>query len=351
MTGTVERKADHLNTDTEGLTTWLLVFSVLCLESLLVSVASKTALNLVFYILPFRLFVWGIFFDYSLRRKNLPGGVSYWALFLPYVLTCVFFSGFIWPLELGKLSYYCGMLFTPFFLGFVSAYLLTQSLGFCLEVLCLLCVIVLAFLHVFFYDTLISLWYSLFLPYHHLFASYGVKLTQEQLYQISSHVAGVMTSSVVVNYFLAPICVSAIVVFYYNFDERKESLKDWLSLRMSWFSFYLALPLFFVCYGMMALQQLYPKMQIWHSLGALYGFFEVVRFIPCVCGLSYIHYMVYQKYIKLPKKCVFWSSLLTMVFYVFGYFLYPVCSFIGLIDRIIDLRQASQKAKPSTNLS
>ena len=126
-------------------------------------------------------------------------------------------------------------------------------------------------------------------------------------------------------------------------------MSEWLNLRMSWCSFYFVLPVFFLSYGVILLSQVYPKMEILMTLKSAFGFFELVRFVPCLCGFSYIQFLISKKYVGSSKKLIVVSSLLAFVFYAFGYFLYPVCSFIGLIDRIVDLRKPKQVKKSLIN--
>ena len=113
-----------------------------------------------------------------------------------------------------------------------------------------------------------------------LILSVIIKASEWQMANVKPDISMIFLN-VVVNYFLVPTCVSAIFVFYYNYNSNKKTkhfLNDWLLLRMSWFSFYLTLPLFFISYGAMLLKHLYPKIEMWFSLGSLFGFFEIISF-------------------------------------------------------------------------
>lgn len=342
------------NQSEQGKSTGLLIFVFLCLESLLVTIAFHTPLSVLYYVLPFRLIVWGLFFDQCLRKEALPSVGELLLLALPYIATCSLASGLIFPFTLAKLSYYSGLFLSIVYVGFVQVYLRVRSLSVTFELLCLLCFFTMAVMCLFFYDAMVGLWYKMLLPYQKMFVTSGLGTTEAQMQTLTAQIAGTMSSSVVVNYFLVPACVSVIVVaycmFYQKSDRLPPILQDWLAVRMSWLCFYVAMPLFFASYGMMLLRSFYPNSQILMSWAVVLGFFEIARFIPSIAGLSYIHHRVHEKFQDLPKKFLFWSGFTTMLFYAFGYFFYPMCSFIGLIDRVLDLRQSKDNGKQSKNL-
>lgn len=325
----------------------LLAFLVLLIEAGLMVFCDKTFLYYLVLMLPFRITIWSLLFHYRLQVINF--NLTYFCAVVtfPYLLVLGFATDWFFTIDLTQLSYYAGLAFLPLFFVFISLYFATLSLGICLEMMCFICLGIVAITQLFFFQGLRSFWYSLMMPYYKLaIVKYDVKLAAGELNHLVEIAASTMMSNLVVNYFLAPLLVSVLLVFYVT--RHKKSLKDWLTLRMSWCAFGIAIPMFFCFYSVFILHRMQALAISWLSVASIGSIFEVVRFIPAVCGLSYLHFLVHAKEGKSSQYRAFLVSVSIFIFYFFGALMYPLCSFIGLLDRVVDLRRPDKKRQMSS---
>ena len=315
-----------------------LVFLIACLESLLLVLSYKTALYYLTLLVPFRVVLWSLVLRMCLRQHDTTTPALMVAgMLLPYAGVWVLAPQWLMSVELSKLSYYAGLVFSPFFLALAQIYVNTRSLVLVLEVVSLGMCLLLAVLELFFHQVLYQFWTTVVAAYFAVATElYNLSLSQADTANLVDVVSRSGTCNFFLQYFLTPV----LIVFLLHAYTRRggKVRKEWQSLTMSWTAFCVTVPFLFAGYGLLLLQKI--GMAQSQSFLTLYvnNLFEVARFYPSVCGLSYVHYLIEDRFSEGYRMRRAWLALSTWFFYSFGAFFYPIFSFLGLLDRVIDLR-------------
>ena len=315
-----------------------LVFLIACLESVLLVLSYKTAVYYFTLLVPFRVILWSLVLRMCLRQTNTNQRLlALVTMLLPYASVWFFSPQWFMAVELSKLSYYAGLLFSPFFVMLAQVYVNTASLTLALETASLTVCLVLAVLELCFHQGLYQFWTGVVSAYFAVATElYNLSLSQADTANLVDTVSKSMTCNFVTHYFLTPV----LMVFLLHAYTRRGSKvrKEWQNLTMSWTAFCVTMPFFFAGYGLQLLQKLeWVQVQSFYVL-YINNLFDVVRFYPSVCGLSYVHFLIEDRFSAGYRMRRAWLTLSTLVFYSFGAFFYPIFSFLGLLDRVIDLR-------------
>ena len=338
-------KSSHRSRSLKMSPTILTMLSLLSFESCVMIIGYKSVLYNIALLLPFRIVLWAMLMEYQLNHDNKPNFIYYTTILsLPYLIGIVFFSEWFLQLELSKLSYLSGLLFTPLYITFCTLYTSTMSIGFGIEVMCIGAFIIVSVLQALFHSTLVPFWHAMMLPYYQsLNKLLNLNISNNDFNQLLLNTASGMTSVVVICHLLSPMITATLVVLFLR--KHNQQIKDWLSMKMSWSAFTMVMPLFFMSYLIIILQKS-QLINLSHlPLATIGGLFELARFIPAVCGLSVIHFWLSKRFAKKQRMQTIMLVSTSIIFSWFGALFYPICAFLGLIDRVTDLRQESKIAK------
>ncbi|GEM_PF-3869678 len=325
--------------------TIMTMLSLISLESYLMIVGYQSLMYNIALLLPFRIVLWAMLIEDQLNQDNKPNYGYYAAILsLPYVIAIVFYSEWFTQLEFNKLSYLSGLLFTPLYITFCALYTSTMSISIGIEVMCIGAFLFVSTLQALFHSSLVSIWHTMMLShFQSLLKLLNLKIASADLIQNSLSIASRMTSNIVIYYLLSPMVISTLIVIFLR--QHKHQIKDWLTLKMSWSAFALVMPLYFVSYSLIILQES-QLVDLSHlPLGTLLGLFELARFIPAVCGLSVIHFWLSKRFAKKQRMQTIMLVSTSIIFNWFSALFCPICAFLGLIDRVADLRQQPKIAK------
>ena len=315
------------NAHTDGMMTLALLVAIVSVETVCMVPGYQTGLRMLGMLLPFRLVLWTLLLRHQCSDAAKLHAGYYLLLALPYVLAMQIDSTWFMQLAFEKVFYLSSMLFTPVFVGYAVLYSRSKSLILSLEVMSLFALLAVLILQTVFADT--SFWQAL-----------AGKMHNAQMQQLLMQSASLMTSSIFVQCLLAPSVMATLwVVLNSKQADRKQ---DWLTLRMSWTAFYTVIPLMFLSYLKLIVQQNQLMDLSAYPVSQADGLFEMIRFVPAVCGLSYIHYRINEKWKEKTRVKNVWMWSSAIVFYVCGAIFYPFLGFLGLIDRVADLRQAAK---------
>lgn len=321
-----------------------LVASIAATESLLLMLTQKTAVYYLALLVPFRILLWTLALRVCVRQRTIAEHAQLAVcLLLPYLVSALIVPHWFATVELSKLSYYAGLIFSPAFIALSGMYAATASLALCIEVASMSVILVLATAELFCHQGLYQFWTGVVSAYFTAATEvYHLSLSEIDTAYLVDLVSKTMTCNFTVHYFLAPMLLAFLA---YAYTHRSHKVRrEWQNLTMSWTAFSVAVPLFFAGYGL----QLAQKMG-WVQSGSFIStyvsnLFDVVRFYPSVCGLSYVHYLIEARFDKSRRIISAWLGLSTLVFYSFGAFFYPIFSFLGLLDRVVNLRYTRKQA-------
>ena len=324
---------------------WVALFlSVLEAASLLLGYQSEVQFGLV---LPYRLLI------FTALVRSLDGvanqnycGASW--LTVPYVIAAMFQYG----MNFGGshvnhvIPYATAFVSLPLFDILHNRLRSAFTLAGLVEIITIIFLVFVAFAHILFHDVLVLFWQSLIQDYLQVV----IRMTQSPLSAadvtaIARAASYSMTGRLVISHVLSPILIAYLAIGgnAYLRGERTPVFDAWLSASMSWSIFWLSVVILLSAYSTLLMQQhlgiLMPRL----LTQQLSGCYDLIRFVPCIFGLSYCHYRIFQY--SHPSKVAFYISL--FLFAVLGGMLYPILAFVGLIDRAIGLRAQPVNQKPS----
>ena len=305
----------------------------------------KSIFYYVALLLPFRVALWAMLMDYQLCQGKKNNSWAHVALLaMPYIIAIICFNDWFQQVELSKLSYISGLIFTPLFFTFCMLYVSTMSIGMVMEIMSIFAFLTVLIIQTLFHSSLVGFWHKVMMPYYQAAVKlYALNISSSDLNQFLSAAASAMTSNIVIQHLLSPMLAATLIVLFMG--RHKQYRQDWLSLRLSWSAFIMVMPLFFLSYSVTLLQQTQLLDLSYLPLATLYGLFEMARFMPAVCGLSLLHHWLCKRYSQRPRMRTIGVVSTSVIFYLFGALFYPICAFLGLIDRVVDLRQSTDSAK------
>lgn len=317
------------------------------IEACLLFLGDRVEAQLVL-VIPFRLLMF-----LALARcaqSSLRDQFSYRASFLviPYmiglILQYVVNSGDITVFN--RLYYLSAFISLPLFDVVLTQIRSSDTLPGAFELVSLVALVVVSIIHVFFNDALVSFWASFLRDYLQAI----LRLTQLTL--SSSDIAAVvravshsMTGRVVISHMLSPVIIAFVATSGASFlrGERTPWFESWLCATMGWSTFWVSVFVLMSSHVALLLYQYLGVSMPTFITHQLSGCFDLIRFVPCIFGLSYCHYKIFQR--NQSSAALFYASL--FVFSVLGGMLYAPLAFIGLTDKAIGLRVPQASRKPS----
>lgn len=269
-------------------------------------------------------------------------------LALPYIIASVLHysmnSGEV-PV-FSQLYYLSAFISLPLFDVVLAQVRSSDSLAGVFEMVSFVALGVVSIIHIFCNDALVVFWESFLRSYlQAVFRLTQLTLSSSDVAAAVHAAANSMTGRVVISHILSPIMVAYIAILGAKSlrGDRDPWFDSWLSANMGWSTFWTSVFVLMSSYVTLLLNQYLGISLPGLVTNQFSGCYDLIRFIPCIFGLSYCHYQIFQR--NQPSRVVFFTSL--VVFSILGGMLYAPLAFVGLVDKAVGLRTPQVNRKPS----
>ena len=327
-------------------------FAAALLESLLLMAGDKIGL-LATMLLPFRVVMFSVLLRCHVSEQQRNHLSWQWLLCVPYLVSLIA-HGLLSSKgmdSLDMLGYLSPLMAIPIFYIFIQQTVRFCSLSYAIELVSLICLAVLVIAQLFFQHALLSFWRVPVADYIQTM----VKLSQSSMSQVDlsaviEAASRTMTAKMFILQILTPVITASMVVMAMcrsQYQQLDVMWQHWISESMSWSTFCISALTLFVVYGCSLLDNNFGVQIQGYWLNAIYGCYDLVRYIASIFGLSYLHARFFQNLgVSRMARMAFYGSV--MLYAYFGSLFHTSLALIGLADKALCLRSQTSSKQPAT---